>query len=53
MIKQLAAELSLQLEIDVQKWQLPADDAESEPRDASGDCLLAPAIALSALAWEA
>ena len=53
MVKGLESFLSTQLEIEARKWQSPAEGSSRTTNDPSADCLLASAIALSALAWEA
>lgn len=53
MINELETHLSTQLDIKAQIWQLPTQGIDLAPSDRRADCLLASAIALSALAWEA
>lgn len=53
MIKQLDTHLASCLDIEVKNWQLPPGSTEQDSADPRSHCLLAPAIALSALAWEA
>ncbi len=52
MIKGLDAELSSRLKIKTRNWQLPSHDAGRQSVESRAECLLASAIALSALAWE-
>lgn len=53
MIRDIDSYLTAQLNIETKKWQLESHGQDRVSRDNSADCLLAPAIALSALAWEA
>ncbi len=53
MIKDLETHLSAHLDIEARNWQLPSQINDPVTSDRRADCLLAPAIALSALAWEA
>ena len=53
MIDGLETYLSEQLEVEAQRWQLPLLAGNQPTVDRHADCLLASAIGLSALAWEA
>ena len=53
MISQVEERLAERLEIETRRWQLPSTGTDRESMEIDNDCLLAPAIALSALAWEA
>ncbi|NOZ41150.1 MAG: pilus assembly protein PilM [Planctomycetes bacterium] len=53
MIKNLRSHLSTRLDLETHLWQLPSSSQSLVSCDLRADCLLAQAIALSALAWEA
>jgi len=53
MIGELGPYLTTQLNLEARPWQLPTPGASATGSDTRENCLLAPAIALSALAWEA
>ena len=53
MVSGLDTHLSTQLNLDARIWQLAAEHHGEPSKDGLADCLLASALGLSALAWEA
>ena len=53
MIRGLETYLSTELNQEASVWQLPAENRDESSVDGQADCLLASALGLSALAWEA
>ena len=53
MIEGLDTHLSAELNVEARIWQLPQQNASGNSTERRADCLLASAIGLSALAWEA
>ncbi len=53
MINGLDAELTSRLNMKTRNWQLPSRNDQEQSVESRAECLLATAIALSALAWEA